>query len=256
MTNFWELLISGILQGGLYGLIALGFVLIYKSSSIFNFAQGEIVMLGGFVGWSFLSVANFGIFLTLLCSFAVAAFLGLIIQRLFISPLTGQPILAAILMTLGLASIIRGLSIIFWGPAWRSYPPIFPDKSLSIHGANVSLQSLLIFSIVMVSFGLFWVFFNKSKAGLSMRAAAEDHQTARSVGINVSWMFSLNWMIVCILAVLAGFLLATGVGVVTAISEMGLKAITVVLFGGLESVTGAVIAGIIVGVLENIGGGT
>jgi len=249
------LLISGILQGGLYALIALGFVLIYKSSSIFNFAQGELVMLGGFLGWTFLSATNFGLWLALLCSFIIAALLGALIQRLFIAPLTGQPILSAILMTLGLASIIRGVTIMFWGPAWRSYPPIFPDSSINIAGSNVSLQYVFIFIIVIISFCLFLIFFNKTKIGLAMRSTAEDHQTARSIGINVSWMFSLNWIIVCMLATLGGFLLATSIGVVTALSEMGLKSISVVLLGGLESIPGVVIGGIIVGILENLGGG-
>ncbi len=253
MEIFMHLVISGIVQGSLYALIALGFVLIYKSSSIFNFAHGELVMIGAFMCWTFLSLEGFGIWTSLACAFVCTALLGYIIQRLFISPLTGQPILSAILMTLGLASILRGVAIIAWGSTWRNYPPIFPYTSLEIFGVNISLQHLLIFIIVMIAFALFSLFFQKTKTGLAMRSAAEDHQTARSIGISVSWIFSLNWMIVCMLATLGGFLMATSVGVVIAISEIGLKSVAVVLFGGLESVKGAVIAGIVIGLVETIG---
>jgi branched-chain amino acid transport system permease protein len=254
MNIFAHLMISGIIQGSLYALIALGFVLIYKSSSIFNFAHGELVMLGAFICWSFLSMAHFGVWASLGSAFIITAILGFLIQRLFISPLTGQPILSAILMTLALAAMLRGLTIIAWGSTWRSYPPIFPQKSIELFGVNLSLQHMLMFMVVMLAFGIFSVFFKMSKTGLAMRSTAEDHQTARSIGINVSLIFSLNWMIVCILATLGGFLMATSVGVVTALSEIGIKSVAVVLLGGLESIKGAVIAGILIGVIENIGG--
>lgn len=248
------LVIAGIVQGSLYALIALGFVLIYKSSSIFNFAHGELVMVGAFMCWTFLSLDGFGIWASLGCAFLATALLGAVIQKLFISPLTGQPILSAILMTLAIASMLRGIATMSWGSTWRTYPPIFPYEALEIFGIHVALQHILIFFIVMAAFALFTLFFQKTRTGLAMRATAEDHQTARSIGISASWIFSLNWMIVCILATLGGFLMATSVGVVIALSDIGLKSVAVVLFGGLESVKGAVVAGILIGLLENIGG--
>lgn len=254
MEIFTHIMITGIVQGSLYALIALGFVLIYKSSSIFNFSHGELVMIGAFLCWSFLTIAKFDLWLSIICTLAVMAIIGFLIQKLFISPLTGQPILSAILMTLALASILRGISIIFWGSTWRSYPEIIPYKSFEILDVHITLQYVLIFVVVMAAFGLFSIFFKKTKTGLAMRSTAEDHQTARSIGISVSWIFALNWMIVCVLATLGGVLLATSVGVVIALSEIGLKSIAVVLFGGLESIKGAVIAGLLVGILENLGG--
>ena len=158
MTEFLQHLLSGILVGSIYSLIALGFVLIFKASSVFNFAQGDLVMIGGFVFLLLFSMANLPILLAFLVMIGVAILLGFLLERLILRPLIGQPVLGIMLMTFGLAYLIRGIAAFIWGPNYLPYPEILPTGSVEFIGVILSLAHVLVFFIVMVLFIAFSLF--------------------------------------------------------------------------------------------------
>jgi len=254
---FPQFFVTGILTGGVYALIALGLVLIYKSSRVFNFAQGALLMFGAFVCWQFLVPLGWPLWLSLIAASAVAVLTGLLIERLALRPLIGQPLLATIMMTLAMAEFIRGLSILIWGAVRQVYPEVFPLKPLIIPlggDLRVVLKLPLVWSFViaMASVAIFALFFRYTKVGLAMRAAAEDHQLAQSVGLNVRRIFGAAWAISAVVALAAGVLVASIAGVETSLANMGFLAFSAVLFGGLESLPGAVIGGLTIGVVESL----
>jgi len=185
MTDFLQLIVSGLLAGGIYALIALGVVFIYKSTQIFNFAQGDFVMIGAFLVWGLLVQLELPFWLSMVLGIVLIAVIGLLVERLLLRPLIGQPILSAIMMTLGLAFILKGIVALIWGNVYLAYPKIFPGETLHIWGVALSSQALWGFLIAMVSFGALVFLFQRTRIGLLMRATAEDHQLAQSTGIRV-----------------------------------------------------------------------
>ncbi len=261
---YWKLFpqffVTGILTGGVYALVALGLVLIYKSSRVFNFAQGSLLMFGAFLCWQFLVPFGWPLWASLAASVVLIVLLGLLIERLALRPLIGQPILATIMMTLAMAEFIRGLSLLIWGAVRQVYPPFFPLKPLILRlGGDVrivlKLPLLWSFGIAMAGVIIFALFFRFTKAGLAMRATAEDHQLAQSVGLNVRRIFGAAWAISGVVALAGGVLVGSIAGVETTLANIGLLAFSAVLFGGLESLPGAIIGGLTVGVVESVVGG-
>ncbi|HEX6385941.1 MAG TPA: branched-chain amino acid ABC transporter permease [Anaerolineae bacterium] len=258
--------ITGILNGGTIALIALGIVLIYKSSEVFNFAYGHMVMLGAFLTWWFAGGAETGrelfnlpLWAAIIMALIVAVILGLLIERLALRPMTGQPLLSIILMTLGLAQLLEGLASIFFGVQPKSnFPaPFGPSDVVRIPfpGAFndiIILKQALIatFVVAILSAALFILFFRVTNTGLAMRATSEDHELARSVGIQVPRVFGLSWAIAGIVATLGGVLLATLTGVSLSLATIVLVAFPAILLGGLESFAGAIIGGILVGLAQ------
>ena len=247
MTFFLQLTVTGLLTGSLYALIALGIVLIYKATRVFNFAQGEVLIISGLITTTFISML--GIALGLICGIAVSFFVGLILERLTLRPLIGQPILSTIMMTLGLAWVLRGFGSIGWQSTIRHLPEFIPAGQFKLGEVGVSQTHLVVFI-------LFAIFFQKTKLGLGMRATAENHQYAQSTGINVKGVFAMTWAISCMTAGLAAILLgAIGGGISPTVSIIGLKAFPAVIVGGLESLPGAVIGGLAIGLIEAWAGG-
>jgi branched-chain amino acid transport system permease protein len=256
-------IVTGILNGGIIALIALGVVLIFKSSEVFNFAQGHLVMLGAYLTWWFAGseelggeIFNFPLWAALLAAVVVMAGVGLLIERLALRPMTGQPLLSIILMTLGLASLLEGITSISFGIQPKSnFPaPFSPSDVIIINfpGAfndTIILKKTLVaaFVVAMLASLVFMLFFRLTRTGLAMRATAEDHELARSVGIKVPRIFGLSWAIAGIIATVGGVLLATLTGVSLNLSTVVLIAFPAVLLGGLDSFPGALVGGIIVG---------
>ncbi len=256
---------TGILNGGIIALIALGIVLIFKSSEVFNFAQGQLVMLGAFATWWFAGASedgtelfNLPLWAALLMALVVMAGLGLLIERLALRPMTGQPLLSIILMTLGLAAFFDGLTAITFGiePKNNFPAPYSPSDVITIHfpGAfndTIILKSTLVaaFMVAMLGALLLMLFFRLTRTGLAMRATAEDHELARSVGIKVPRIFGFSWAIAGVIATLGGVLLASQVGASLNLATVVLIAFPAVLLGGLDSFPGAIIGGIIVGLV-------
>jgi branched-chain amino acid transport system permease protein len=263
-----QAIVTGILSGGVIGLIALGVVLIYKSSEIFNFSQGHLVMFGAFLTWWFAGANEYGDeIVNLPLGFAIIAalvttfLLGFLIERLALRPMTGQPLLSIVLMTLGLAQFVEGLVSIAFGIQPKSnFPaPISRTETFKIPFAyafqeTIYVKQLLVavFIVVILSTIMVVIIFRFTRSGLAMRAASEDHELARSVGINVPRMFGLSWAIAGVIATAGGILLAMIFGASLTLSTVVLVVFPAILLGGLESLPGAIIGGIAVGLVQEL----
>ena len=250
MNFFLQMVLSGLMVGGVYSLVALGFVIIYKSSSVINFAQGQLLALGALILWSF--VGSFGLPLWLggLLAVICMALLGIIIERLSIRPMTGQPLMAVIVMTIGLAALFDSLMPCVFGADEKSYPKTLSTGGLNIFELSISYEYLFSFLTAFGMVGIFLYFFHRTRLGLSMRAVSDGHDTARSCGIKVGSIFSWAWVIAAITAMIGGFLLGNITSVSASMTYIGLRVFPVVILGGLESIMGCVVAGPIVGILE------
>lgn len=255
MDAVLQFALNGIMIGGMYSLIALGIVLIYKSSKVFNFAVGEMVMLGAFFMWTFFDCLRLPLWASLLCTILASGFVGFFMERVAIHPLIGQPLLSTILVTLGLADILNGLTMLFWGGASEKLTEFLPGKPIFIGNVVIAHDLLWCFGIVLFFFLVVVVFYEKTKVGLAMRAVAESHQVAQARGLNVGTIFGITWFVAGMIAAVGGILLSYRVGVQQFLALIGLKAFPGILLGGLDSIVGALIGGIVVGLTENLVGG-
>jgi len=255
MITFFQLLISGLSVGFIYGLIAVGFVLIFKSSQIFNFAQGEMVMFGAFLVWNFL---NLGIppVLAIILVLVLVGIAGYGLERFPLRPMIGQPIFATIMITMGIGVFLKGLALLLWSEnIGIQYPSIVTEKTVIIFDiplSNVTI-GIFIFGLILVIF--LSLFFTYSRTGLHMRAAAENHQLSQSMGIKVTTAIAQSWAIAAIVATIGGFLLGYIRGIDIGLIDIGLIAIAAALVGGLESFKGAIAGGLIIGVAQTFTGG-
>jgi branched-chain amino acid transport system permease protein len=256
MEIFLQLVASGILTGTVYALMSLGIVVIYKASSVFNFAHGSIVAFTAYLVWALLVQLRLSPVLVVLLSVLVILAVAFLIQRFILRPLTGQPILAAIVATLALAEVINGVITLIWpGPA-RVYPKVIPSGIIQAGPVVFTWEAAINFAICALAFSGFMLFFQRTKLGLTMRGTAEDHQLARSEGVRVQRIFVLAWFIAILMAAIGGVLMAKMHGVnQEPLIALGMKSLSVVILGGMESMLGAVIGGLAIGVLEALGAG-
>ena len=255
-VGFFLLLLSnGVLIGLMYSLIALGFVLVYKATDAVNFAQGEFVMIGGLV--VALSLISAGVPLWLAALFGVIGMIafGFALERVVLRKLIGRPVIAVVMATIGLASILRGVGPTFFGAGTKNLPLPISDEPfvlgplfippIQVLGAGVSL-------VFLAGFG--W-FFLKSRKGIAMRAVADNQQVAMAMGINVERYFGLAWAMTGIVSALGGIVWGNLLGVDVNLSLVGFKVFPVVILGGLDSIPGAIVGGLIVGIVENVAAG-
>ncbi len=256
MELLLQLVLNGIVIGSIYALVGLGFVIIYKSSSILNFAQGEFLMLGAYVCLAVFSTAKVPFWAAFALTLAFSALLGVLLERLLLRPMIGEPVISVIMLTLGLASVLKAIVQGVWGTDIRSYPEIFPTTPVMVGPLPVSQGYLYSTAIVVVLLLIFSAFFKFTRAGIAMRATAFSQQVALSMGISVKHIFALAWSIAAVVSAVGGVLLG-GIrgGVDGAYALFGLKVIPVVILGGLDSVAGAIVGGLVMGVLENLAGG-
>jgi branched-chain amino acid transport system permease protein len=251
-----QLIITGIAVGGVYSLMALGFVLIFKASSVVNFGPGELVLFGAYVSWATILQMNLPLWFALPLTLAVAVLLGVVIERGVLRPLIGEPIISVIMVTFGFASVIRGFLNMTWGSDTRPFPVLFSAEPIRLGPVPVSPVHLWSFVTVLVLLAAFTVFFRFSRTGMAMRATADNQQVAQSLGVSVKWIFALSWCIATVVSALSGIILGSVRGGVDfSLADLGLKVFPVVILGGLDSVAGAIIGGILIGVLENLSGG-
>ncbi len=250
MYFFLYFLMSGIFLGAIYALISLGMVIIYKSTKVFNFAQGHLLMVAALLGASL--TQRFGIFGGLILTVVGISLVGLLLERLTLRPLIGQPLIAALLMTIALGYLLEGGALILWGEGLYKYPALFPSTPLNIGSITVSQEVAWAFVVVSLSFGVFVLFYQRMLLGKAMRATAEDHEVSQSMGIRVTNIFSLSWLIAALLAFVSSIFLGSLSGAHYLNSHLGLKAIPAVLVGGLDSIIGAIVGGMIVGLLESL----
>jgi branched-chain amino acid transport system permease protein len=251
-----QLIITGIAVGAVYSLMALGFVLIYKASAVVNFGPGELVLFGAYIAWATILHMRMPLYLAFPVTLVVAILLGLIIERGVLRPLIGQPIIAVIMVTFGFASVIRGVLNMTWVSDTRPFPVLFSPEPFHLGPVPVSPVHLWSFVIVIVLLTAFSVFFKYSLLGTAMRATADNQQVALSLGVSVKKIFALSWCIAAVVSALSGIILGSVRGGVDfSLADLGLKVFPVVILGGLDSVTGAIVGGVLIGVFENLSGG-
>ncbi len=257
MDFFIQLLVGGISIGFLYGLSAMGFVMIFKSSSVLNFAHGELLAMGAYFFLAFIVWAKLPFLLAFLLALAGCFLLGIVIERIFLRPLIGEPLIFVIMLTVGLAAMFKGLILLVWGGNLYTYPNFLPEV-LGMNWGVVRVppvySATLIIGILFLT--LFGLFFKFSSQGIYMRSVADNQRAALSLGVHVKRVFALSWAIAALVAGMSGMVLGIINGVnVHDLSGIGLKVFPVVILGGLDSIGGAIIGGIIIGLLETFTGG-
>ena len=252
---FLQLLVQGLAIGSVYSLVALGFVLIYKASGVINFAQGELLMLGAYFCLAFLVQAKLPLWVALALTIVVMALVALIVERLVLRPLIGEPVISIIMATIGLALVFKAATAAAWGTQLRSFPAIFPDMPVKLGQVIISQVYIWTFCTAMLLMLAFALFFKFTRLGIAMRATANSHQVALSMGISVKSIFALSWAISAVVSAIGGVLIGSINGVNITFSDFGLKVFPAVILGGLDSIPGAVIGGLVVGILENLSGG-
>ena len=251
-VKLYQLVLNGQIVGPRYGVLGMCFVLIYKASQVVNFAQGEFLLVGAWVCWWLLTDWQLPFWLGFLFTLAFMTAFGLILQVVVLRPLIGEPVISVIMATIGLGIFFQALMKWIFGVFAKPFPPIFPVERVNVLGLEVQtayLLSLVISILIMAGFA--W-FFTASKHGLAMRATAFDQQVAQSLGISVPKVFAMSWAISAVVSAVAGVVVGVVNGVFSALSFYGIKVFPAVILGGLDSVLGAVLGGLIVGVLENL----
>jgi branched-chain amino acid transport system permease protein len=255
MNYFLNLLMSGLVIGSLYGLIAMGFAIVYRATGMVNFAVGEVMMMIAYISYTLAQLPGIGFFGLLFGTIPVALVLGLVIERVFIRPMLGEPMFSRVMVTIGLAVVIRSAVILFWGVEPKAYPrPLGADV---IRYGELALYPGQIFSVVVMALLclLMWVFFRHSRVGIAMRATSNNETTALLMGINVKRISAIAWALSSTFAAFAGLSFCLMFSLEPEISQMGLRGFPATLLGGLDSVIGGALGGLIIGVAENMAGG-
>jgi branched-chain amino acid transport system permease protein len=255
MTEFFQLLLLGLLEGALYAMVAVSIVLVYKSTHVVSLAHGQFMAFGALALWFVLVKLHLPFVVALLLALAFAAAVGWGVERFAMRPLIGQPLFTAFLTTFAVFLMMDGMfQLILKGEA-ASFSSFLPGGTVSIGGVPLPITQLLSFAVCMALFLSLAVFFHFTKAGLGMRATAEDHQLAQSTGVAVRSIFSLIWVLSALVATVAGIALANVMDIYYPLPYLGIKGLIVALVGGLESLPGALLAGLLLGVLENVSAG-
>ena len=252
---FLEVLAGGLLAGVMYALVALGFVLIYKASGVFNFAQGAMVF---FAALTFVSLLKLGwnFWLALLATLAVMVALGVVTERVVLRPLVNQPQITLFMATIGLTFVLEGLSQLLWGSQPHGLELGIPDVPMEWlsqkWNINISQFDLFAAFIAGLLVAVLAVFFQKTRIGRALRAVADDHQAALAVGIPLQHIWAIVWAVAGFVALVAGLMWGVRNGVQFALTFVALKALPVLLIGGFESIPGAIIGGLIIGATEKV----
>jgi branched-chain amino acid transport system permease protein len=249
------LMSNGVLIGLMYSLIALGFVLVYKATDAINFAQGEFVMLGGFAVVAFLQLYGVPLSLAIAAGLLLMIVLGFGLERVMLRRLIGRPIIAVVMATIGLAAILRGIGPLVWGAETKSLPLPIPDEPILLGPIFLPPIQLLGAAVSLIFLAAFGWFFLKSRRGIAMRAVADSQQVAMAMGINVERYFALAWAMTGIVSALGGVIWGSMLGVDVHLALVGFKVFPVVILGGLDSIPGAIVGGLIVGIVENVAAG-
>lgn len=255
MDFLLQLLVSGVVTGGIYALIAIGFVVVYKATGVINFATGELMMLGAFFAWTAMTAARLPFAAALVLAALASAAVGAAVERVVLRPLLGQRAISVIMVTIGLSSVFRGLAQIVWSGEYRSFPPIFPRRPVTLGPVVLPSRQAWPFLIALAAIALLAALFRFTRTGTAMRATAADQATAFGMGIDIRRMFSFSWVLAAVTAALAGIVIGTIGGISPQLGAVGLRIFPVVILGGLDSVGGALVGGVVMGVLENLAGG-
>lgn len=259
MQQFIQLTVTGLANGAILALAALGFVLIFKSTGVINFAQGYFLLVGAYLVFAGIT-GGLHWTLAVVLALVIATVLGFGIERLILRPLVGEDVISVIMVTVGLAAILQALVQLVWGTTPRRMPTFLPSGTLDLAGVRVSANRVWAVILAAAVLGALTLFFQRSRSGIAMRAVADDQQAALTMGISVRRVFALAWALAFVSAVIAGILLANLFGVSGDVAVTGLLVFPVVILGGLDSISGTMVAGAIIGLLITytagyIGGG-
>ncbi len=255
MEFFIDLMSNGLLVGLMYALVAVGFVLIYKATSIINFAQGDLVMLAGYAAAVMLGLRGLPLWLMVLILCIGMVALGFVLERAILRPMVGQPLVSVIMITIGLSFVLQGLVAIIWGAGTRRLElpvRLAPYVIGPVFISPINVVAAVIAMVFLITFGLF---FTRSRFGIAMRAVADDQQASMVVGIRVSRVFALSWAIAGLAAAAGGIIWGNMLGASALLSLIGLKVFPVVILGGLDSIGGAIVGGLIMGAVESVAAG-
>jgi branched-chain amino acid transport system permease protein len=250
MTDFIQLTVYGLANGAVLALAALGFVLIYKATRVINFAQGELLLIGAYLFYTAFVLLRLPLLVAVVAGVVAATVLGVAVERVVLRPLIGEDPIAVIMVTIGLAAILRSTVQMFYGTTPRPMPTVLPTGSVDIAGGPVPLNRLAVVGIAAVALAAFSAFFRWSRHGIAMRAVADDQQAALVQGISVRRMFALAWALAAVSALLGGVLLADITEVSQNLANFGLIVFPVVILGGLDSVPGTIVGGVVIGLLS------
>jgi branched-chain amino acid transport system permease protein len=255
LIDFINYAVNGALVGCLYGLVAMGFVVIHRASKVFNFAQGELLAISGFMVWTFAQGLGWAKLPSLAAALLAAVTLGVAIERLLFRRLAGSSVFAMVMVTLGLLVLLRGVMLLIWGAVERPFPDFFNPQPV-ILGELVLPRALLWGTVLtgMITAALWW-YFNRSVGGLRLTAVSQDHQIALSLGISVRRAIATGWVLGSAISVIGAVVFLSGRSISPMSSEIGLAALPVAMLAGLESIGGLVVAGMLIGVVQSLTAG-
>lgn len=255
METFVQLVITGIMVGSIYALVALGWTIIYKCSGVLNLAMGELTLIGAYVCLQFY-LWGFPFPVALAGTLVIGFVLGLVVERLVLRPMIGQPILSIIMITVGLAFTFRALVGFIWGTDTRVFQPaVFPIEPIRVGPIVVGQVFVWSFVAAVVLLVAFVAFFRYTRRGLTMQATADDEMAALSLGLSANYVYALAWALAFMAAGVGGTLLGNINGLNISVGFLGILVLPAVVLGGLNSIPGAIVGGITIGILQNLSGG-
>jgi branched-chain amino acid transport system permease protein len=255
MSTFLNLMVYGLADGAILALAALGFVLIYKATSVINFAQGEFLLVGAYMFYTAFVVLQLPLVLAVVFGVVIATLIGVLVERLILRPMVGENPISIIMVTIGLSIFLRSVVQMFYGTRPQSQPAVLPTGSVNVLGATIPVNRLWVLLIAAVVLTAFTVFFRRSRHGIAMRAVADDQQAAMTMGISVRRIFAMAWALAAVSALIAGILLGDIYAVDQNIAAFGLLVFPVVILGGLDSVPGTIVGGLTIGLLKQFTSG-
>lgn len=250
-----QIIISGLITGSLYALAGLGLVLIFKTSDIVNFSQGEMAMFNTFIAFILLTSLGLPYYISFILTIIFAAFMGFVIQKLVIKPLEKAPLVSSMIATLGLIMILNGLAGNLFGFDTKKFPKMFDGKNLNIGSISIDPNSILTIIVTLVIMGALYYYFKYTMSGLALRAAAQNPEAAKLMGISVNKVVSMTWIISAMLSAVAGMLIAPTTFLdINMMADVHLKSFSAAVLGGFNTFTGPVLGGFLLGVIENLFG--
>jgi branched-chain amino acid transport system permease protein len=252
MVEFFQFVISGLATGAVYGLVALGFVLIFKSTDVFNFAQGDLLMVGGYVLFTAMTTFSLPLLPAIGVTLVFAGLLGAALQAVVFRPMIGQPLLPVVMVTIALALVIEAIVLIVYGPQEKTLPSMLPNEVVDVLGVRVSTLDLTVMGVAAACVVVFALFFQRSKLGLQMRATAENGEAAAMSGIDSNRIFMVAFAIGTATAAIGGVLMANLQVISPQLTALGLLAFPAAVIGGLTSIPGAIVGGLCIGVIQQL----
>jgi len=253
MAQFWQQVVSGLASGGIYASLALAIVLIYRSTRVINFAQGEMGMFTTFIAWWLVTDVGWPYWGAFFATLAIAFVGGVLVERIVIRPVENAPVLTVVIVTIGLLIALNGAAFWIWGGESRGFPSAFSTRPIHIGGVAFSIQDFGVIGVSIVAVVVLYLFFRFTKLGLGLRAAALNRDASRLVGVRVGWMLGLGWGLAAVLGALSGMMVAPSVFLdPNMMRSVLLYALAAAVLGGLESPLGAVVGGLALGVALNL----